>query len=83
MLAYCYIDGERESMTMGTAEIGTPYTASIETTPEAYTFVFDGRTVTMEKSPAFHARRNYLSYPYFGGNMTAPHDISITITIHE
>lgn len=83
ILAYCYIDGERESVLMGTAEIGTPYTASIVTTPEAYAFVFNGNEVSIEKDPAFHAERKYLSYPYFGGNMTAPHDISITITTHE
>ncbi len=83
ILAYCYVDGGRISKSLGTAEIGIDYEGTITTTPDRYTFSYEGNSVTITKDDEFYAERKYLSYPYFGGNIKAPHEVTVWVTTHS
>lgn len=81
ILAYSYVNGERMSSLLGTAEIGVDYIGSITSYSDAYEFSYRGNSVEFEKNPHYYSTRKYLSYPYFGGNITAPHDVTVWVTL--
>ena len=81
ILAYAYTAGERKSLLMGTAEPGEWFYGSIESTDEAYVFSFSGEEYIIRKEQPFSHVCKYLSYPYFGGDEAAPHQISISVKL--
>ncbi len=85
ILAYAYTDGSgtRESVLLGTVEVGETAEGSIESKEDRYIFRYKGKEEEILKSPAYHAKRKYLSYPYFGGNVPAPHDVTVWVTLFE
>ena len=83
ILAYAYIDGVRMSSLLGTVEIGEVYSGSITSTLDAYIFSFSGNTVVFDKSSQFYSTNKFLSYPYFGGNIAAPHEVRVWVTLYE
>jgi hypothetical protein len=80
ILAYYYVDKVRNSVKLGNAGIGQEnrYVLSVE--GNQYVFQYNENITKVNRhcdSPAFDG---YLLYPYFGGDETAPHDISIHIS---
>lgn len=78
--AYCYINNERTEKFLGTTSPGETLSYRIEMTDDAYVFYFrDNLTVITRESSC--KRGIYLMlWPYFGGQLAAPHDITIGIT---
>jgi hypothetical protein len=82
--AYCYISGARMTQHICYLEIGRKYRLQLNVTKLAY--VFDVYDVEADKSvggcamPHYHGKSlQYRLGPWFGGNNTAPHNISILI----
>ncbi len=82
ILGYCYVDGERSHISLGEAVIGTSYSGTITSSFDRYTFTYRGNTKTVMKSPEYYGEKKYISYPYFGGNITAPHEVTVWVTTH-
>jgi len=83
ILGYAYTEGERKSLLLGTAEIDETYSASIIAHENRYEFIFKEESYFIVRNGAFSSLRKYLSYPYFGGDEIAPHEIRITLTLHK
>ncbi len=79
VLTYTYVDGQREIFKIGETSIDTKKFYSIEVTEDQYIFEFDNETISVERSNSCRRGIYYLLFPYFGGDETAPHDISIVI----
>ena len=76
--AYTYADGNRSYEELGTVEIDEVATYSIEIDSDRYLFTFDGVTTEMDRGCSGSGVK-YKLYPYFGGDETAPHDITIYV----
>ncbi len=81
ILAYAYIDGVRESELLGTLEIGESGTGTITSEDDRYIFTYEDATVVIPKTTPFHSSKKFLSYPYFGGNIAAQHEVTVWATL--
>lgn len=79
ILAYTYVNGERISQFVGVAELNQSYDYSIEIDGNQYIFTFNDIEVVMDRGCSNLSAIKTRSYPYFGGDETAPHDITIHI----
>lgn len=80
ILAYYYVNKVRKSVKLGNAGIGQENRYVISVEGNQYVFQYNEKVTKVERhcdSPEFDG---YLLYPYFGGDETAPHDISIHIS---
>ena len=77
--AYTYADGDRSNQLLGTAEVDMVDTYRIEVDADRYLFTFDGSTTEMDRGCSGSSISGYQLYPYFGGDETAPHDITIRV----
>lgn len=77
LFAYCYVSGQRIVRSLGLVPIGTPFDLTLDITPTSYIF----SSPTAYKSVPYSHRKqlHYLTRPYFGGNRTAPRDVTIQI----
>ncbi|WP_420150423.1 hypothetical protein [Spirosoma sp.] len=79
--AYCYVNGQRIAQELGIAQLNVANDYQIILSESAYTFIFLGKqTVIARGCTTVESTQRYLLYPYFGGDETAPHDITIAIT---
>ncbi|GAB3340836.1 hypothetical protein GCM10027299_54600 [Larkinella ripae] len=79
--AYCYRNGERISEELGTAELNQPTEYRLSIVGGNYVFTFKGKETSIARScTTVESDRRYRLYPYFGGDETAPHTITISIT---
>jgi hypothetical protein len=78
LLAYTHYKGNFEFEKITDIEIGKEYIGTIQYGDE-YTFICDGKVVTMRRDKNVPAN-NYYLWPYFGGDETAPHDIKIRVS---
>lgn len=76
--AYSYVNGERVSTFIDTVELDTYNDYEILFTEHKYIFRLNDKEVEMERACQAKAT-GYKLFPYFGGNETAPKDISIWI----
>jgi len=76
--AYGYHDGNREYQLIDTVALYQNYTASIEFKDQQYQFIFEDKIIKLPRS-CDSVATGYKLYPYFGGEETAPHDITIEI----
>jgi hypothetical protein len=79
ILAYCYVNGERQSKLLGTIPIGQPVDMSIRLQESEYIFELNGQSFRMPRYCATSRAEGYQLYPYFGGDETAPHDVKILV----
>lgn len=75
VVAYWYMRGERYFLPMGLVSIGSPHVYVIRRHENMHQLYLDNRPPLELPVPGSHW--GYLLRPYFGGNMTAPHDIEI------
>ena len=81
LFAYYYVNGERKWSPLCEVEPNRLYDLSIDVVPGAY--VFEVEDVQSSASFTYTVSRprvpwpGYYLYPYFGGNETAPHDMTI------
>ncbi len=76
--AYAYTNKVRKSAYVGAVTLGKATVCEISLEGEQYVFTMDGKTVALPRA-CNGAGEGYQLYPYFGGDETAPHNISIDI----
>ena len=80
ILAYVYREGKRVVKPLGFARIDETYVYSLVLGEDCYGFSFnDNPPVFVERAGKCKRGVYYMLFPYFGGNMAAPHEIRITI----
>jgi hypothetical protein len=79
LYGYVYNDGKLIKQELGVAEIGKEIQCSIQVDGASYRFMMDDAHLLMPRASTTVSGKGYLLYPYFGGDETAPHDISIWI----
>jgi hypothetical protein len=78
--AYCYVNGARVEQYIDTVAIGTKNKYSIRRTKTHYEFSVNSKEVVrITRGDTCERGLYYLLWPYFGGSIPAPHDVSITI----
>lgn len=81
VLAYTYADGEVAWAALGDVSLEHPHRYRIEVADEVYRFTLDeGTSVVLPRGCRDAAPVMYRLWPYFGGDETAPHDITIEVT---
>ena len=79
ILAYCYVNGERIIENIGKTKSGIVNQYQITLTDTEYQLTMDDQSINIPRSKPCDVGAYYLLYPYFGGDETAPHDITIEI----
>ena len=77
--AYWYVKQSRYSRLLQNIPIGKEVELAIHILPEHYGFESSHEIVLVPRHCSSNAADGYLLYPYFGGDESAPHDISILI----
>jgi|SRR5690606_20655133 len=78
--AYCYVNGERKEEFVGVVKPGEENLYEIRLTDDAYVFYLNNEPkAVVEKDTNCDRGVYYLLYPYFGGSLPAPHDVTIKI----
>lgn len=78
ILAYVRRDGNFYYEVLGTVQPGETQRYRIEILNDIYRFTFKDKVFDMPRTSKYTGPR-YTLYPYFGGNITAPHDITIKL----
>ncbi len=82
ILAYSYVNGERIIKPVGFVGINESNDYRITLTKDEYEFQLGSfPVVTVDRESDCEKGAYYMLFPYFGGNETAPHDITIKILI--
>ena len=76
--AYTYVNGERQSSFVDTVALDKFYTYQIRFSENKYTFLLNDKEIEMPRA-CNGAATGYKLFPYFGGDESAPHDISIWV----
>jgi len=77
--AYDYNNSNREYKDLGAVAIGKEIICSIKVAGDTYVFAVDGKETVMPRAATTATGYGYKLFPYFGGDETAPHDITIFI----
>lgn len=76
--AYTYVDGERNAKYITSVAFDKAFDYSLIAFSDQYQFTVNDITIFMERNCS-DSGPGYILYPYFGGDETAPHDITILI----
>ncbi|WP_246000438.1 hypothetical protein [Pontibacter diazotrophicus] len=76
--AYTYFNNERNAAYVGSVTLGEPAICEIRMENKKYVFYLNGKSVSLPRA-CTGTGEGYQLYPYFGGDETAPHDVTITI----
>jgi hypothetical protein len=79
IFAYDYNNGTRSFKELGTIQIGAENSCSITVSGNKYIFNLNGAETVMPRASTTELAEGYQLYPYFGGDESAPHVISIWI----
>lgn len=79
LFAYVYNKGVMSFKEIGSVQIGAENTCSIKTEGNKYLFSLNGTEITMPRASTTALAEGYKLWPYFGGDESAPHAISIWI----
>lgn len=79
LYAYIYNEGKVQSKELTTIAIGEETECSIKISGTEYLFRVNEQLTRMPRKSTTPSAQGYLLYPYFGGDETAPHPISILI----
>jgi hypothetical protein len=78
--AYTYVNGERQEAFIGVVEINQLNRYRLSILDEYYVFELNnGEPLKMPRGNVGHNGFYYKLWPYFGGSVTAPHDIRIVV----
>ena len=77
IFSYVYDNGKRKSNPISTIECGKYYKMAIVDDNTNWIFSIDNYFTMVPKSEKF--KIGYKLWPYFGGNITSPHDMSIEL----
>jgi hypothetical protein len=79
LFAYTYNNSVVEETEISAVSIGEEHSCSITIDGPAYIFSVDGKKLTMRRESTSATAGGYKLFPYFGGDETAPHEITIRI----
>jgi hypothetical protein len=79
LYGYVHTNGVRHYQEITTVVIGTDITCSIKIAGNTYLFTVNGVSISLPRGPSASEASGYQQYPYFGGDETAPHPITIMI----
>lgn len=85
--AYCYVDGKRIIKEITSIESGKEYNFTILNKDDKFVFVITSNNlmelyqVSIPKT--IEGCCGYMLWPYFGGNKSAPHNMSISISARD
>ena len=77
LYAYCYSAGVRSVLPLESVDINREYLCSIKVLSDRYEFSLSGSKFYISRSSSSLQATGYHLYPYFGGDETAPHEITI------
>jgi len=79
ILSYTYVNGIRDFELLSVIELNKSYRFSIQLTESNYFFKIDDvlEATSFERGGACSKGFYYMLFPYFGGDIVAPHDISV------
>jgi hypothetical protein len=77
IFAYCYVNGQRVESFLGTVEKGEVAQYEIRISDSSYTFIFKDQKTEIERKNACNTGAYFILWPYFGGQIPAPHDVNI------
>lgn len=80
--AYCYVKGERKERFVGSVNLNEPNQYHLAITDSNYIFRLNNEEpIHIERTKECDKGAYYMLWPYFGGQLSAPHDVSISIEI--
>ena len=79
LMAYNYVKKQRWEEKIGDLKMDEWQAMKIKMDGSNYLFTFGGKTLKMPRGCSSKRANGYKLYPYFGGQETAPHDITIQI----
>lgn len=79
LFGYTYNEGIVDSKELAPVDIGKENLCSIKITSQHYIFSINGMTDSLRRKSTTAKAEGYKLYPYFGGDETAPHKITILI----
>jgi len=79
LFGYIYNEGIVDSKELAPVAIGKENLCSIKSTAQNYIFSVNGITDSLPRKSTTVKAEGYKLYPYFGGDETAPHKITILI----
>lgn len=80
LCSYTYVNGDRSSKTLIPININEETKCCISITNGKYYYYIDNQLLdSIDKSCADDTLKKFICYPYYGGNETAPHNITIKI----
>lgn len=79
LFAYVYNNGQRIFRELGTASFGKDILCEIRVAKDHYIFSLNGTGTSMPRASTTAMAEGYKLFPYFGGDETAPHDITLWI----
>ena len=79
LYGYVYSKGVRHMQEITSVAIGTDIACSIKLAGNTYLFSVNGVSISLPRGLSTTQASGYQQYPYFGGNETAPHLITIMI----
>jgi len=79
LYGYVYVRGELTYQEITFVTIGADISCSIKLAADTYLFTVNGVAVSLPRGTSGSQVSGYQQYPYFGGNESAPHLITILI----
>ena len=79
LYGYVYAKGVRHYQEITPVAIGSDITCSIKLSGDTYLFTVNGVSISLPRGLSTTQASGYQQYPYFGGDETAPHLITIMI----
>ncbi|TAL43325.1 MAG: hypothetical protein EPN92_10330 [Chitinophagaceae bacterium] len=79
LYGYVYANGVRYYQEITQVDIGADISCSIKVSGNTYIFTVNSSAITLPRGPSSSQASGYQQYPYFGGDETAPHLITILI----
>ena len=78
--AYCYVNGDRNEEFIGVVDIDEYNHYELELTSDSYIFRLNNLpAVIMKRGSTCNTGAYFKLWPYFGGQIPAPHDVAIDI----
>jgi len=79
LYGYVHANGVRHYQEITTVAVGTDITCSIKLAGKTYLFTVNGVSIRLPRGLSTEQASGFQQYPYFGGDETAPHLITIMI----
>ena len=80
IFAYCYVNGARIEQYIGTVAIGKKNKYTVRCLAGYYEFKLNNQEIVkIERGTTCDKGFYYMLWPYFGGAIPAPHDITVLI----